>query len=130
MEAHFVTFLSPGTFVHEETEKPIDSWNVPKAVKLARKITERYGAKPFAFQFSTRERGDKDLDSKTTKTSGRYFLGGKVLTLRQVENQMPTETILIGNMRCNKWDKVIINTNSWKIVQPLEKNDTVLDVKL
>lgn len=29
MEAHFVTFFSPGTFVAEDTTKPIDSWNLP-----------------------------------------------------------------------------------------------------
>ena len=87
MKAHFVTFLSPGTFVCEETTKPIESWDTKEAVKMSKKITERYGAKPFVFVFSTRERGDKDLDSKTTKTSGRYFLGGKVLTLADVEKQ-------------------------------------------
>jgi len=95
---------------------------------MSKKITERYGAKPFAFVFSTRERGDKDLDSKTIKTSGRYFLGGKVLTLADVEKQMPKETILISNMRCNGIKKVVVNDNSWRSIQPLEPKDVVLDV--
>ena len=128
MKAHFVTFLSPGTFVCEETTKPIESWDTKEAVKMSKKITERYGAKPFAFVFSTRERGDKDLDSKTTKTSGRYFLGGKVLTLADVEKQMPKETTLISNMRCNGIKKVVVNDNSWRSIQPLEPKDVVLDV--
>jgi len=128
MKTHFVTFLSPGTFVHEETIKPIEAWDTDKAVKMSKSITERYGAKPFAFVFTTRERGDKDLDSKTTRTSGRYFLGGKVLTLAEVEKQMPKETILISNMRCNGIKKVVVNDNSWRSVQPLESDDVVLDV--
>lgn len=26
MKQHFVVFLSPGTFVSEETHKPVDEW--------------------------------------------------------------------------------------------------------
>lgn len=129
MKKHFVTFLSPGTFVHEETTKPIESWDVQLASKMAKSITERHGAKPFAFTFSTRERGDKDLDSKVAKKSGRYFLGGRVMTLDEVEKEMPKAQILIGNMRVNKWNKIVVNTNSYRIVQPLEKDDTVLEWK-
>src|SRR5688572_12971577 len=119
MRQDFVTFLSPGTFVHEETTKPIDSWDVGKATAMARDIKERHSATPFAFQFSTRERGPEDLDSKVTKTSGRYYLGGKIETLAEIEARNdPDEQILISNMRGNDWHRVIVNTNSWKIVQP------------
>lgn len=132
MKTHFVTFLSPGTFpgtfLHEETTKPIEAWDTDKAVKMSKSITDRYGAKPFAFVFTTRERGEKDLDSKTTKSSGRYFLGGKVLTLADVEKQMPEEIILISNMRGNDIKKVVVNGNSWRSVHPLESDDVVLDV--
>lgn len=129
MKKHFVTFLSPGTFLCEETEKPIDSWDVEKATAMSRKITERHNAKPFAFYFTTRARNDKDLDSKEVKRSGRYYLGGRVLTLKDVEREMPSETILQSNMRNNKWDKVVVNTNSWKICQPIQKDDVVLEYK-
>ncbi len=74
MKKHFVTFLSPGTFVHEETTNPIDSWDVEKACNMAHKIVERHASRPFAFQFSTRERKDDELDSRVVKESGRYFL--------------------------------------------------------
>lgn len=128
MKAHFVTFLSPGTFFCEETTKPIESWDTKKAVKMSKKIRERHGARPFAFMFSTRERGDQDLDSKTTRTSGRYFLGGNVLTLADVKKQMPKETILINNMRWNGIKKVVVNDNSYRSIHSLEANDVVLDV--
>lgn len=125
---HYVTFYSPGTFFAEQTEKPIAEWNVETAKKMADGITERYGATPYAFQFSTRSRGPNDLDSKVAKTSARYFLGGKIETLADVEARNdPTERILRDNMRINKIARVVVNTNSWKTVQPLEKGDVVLD---
>ena len=131
MKKHFVTFLSPGTFVAEQTEKPIASWDVEEAVKMARKIKERYSARPYGFQFSTRERGPDDLDSKVTKRSGTYFLGGKVETLAEIEARNdPKEEILRSNMRGNRWHKVVTNTNSFRVTLPLEKDDHILDVKL
>lgn len=34
MEQHCVTFISPGNCVHEESTKPIDSWDVDNDVVL------------------------------------------------------------------------------------------------
>jgi len=51
MKKHFVHFLSPGTFVAEETSKPIASWSVEKAVKMAREITERHGGSTGTAEF-------------------------------------------------------------------------------
>lgn len=128
MQQHFVTFLSPGTLVHEETKQQIHSWNVEDATEMARDIIERYGATPFAFRFSTRERRDDELDSRTTKTSGRYYLGGDVLTLEDIRARNDEkDKILISNMENNGHDRVIENRNSWRTVQPLEADDTVLD---
>lgn len=128
MQRHFVTFYSSGTFVAEETTKPIKTWDVEAAMKMAHGITERYGATPFGFQFSTRTRGDDDLDSKETATSPFYHLGGKVETLAEVEARNdPKEEVLRSNMRSNGYDKIIVNDNSWRSVQPLGKDDIVLD---
>lgn len=130
MEKHFVTFYSPGAFVSETTDKPIASWDVNKAMKMADSITERHGATPYAFKFSTRYRGAKDLDSKIKKQSGLYYLGGKIETLADVERRAdPKERILLANMRGNGWGKIIINDNSWRITQPLRKDDVILDYK-
>jgi len=127
MKQNFVTFLSPGTFVHEETTKPIEKWDSKKAVQMSKKVKERHGATPFAFFFTTRSRNPNELDSKEVRRSGRFFLGGKVLTLAEVEKQMPKEQILISNMRCNKIERVVVNDNSWLSVQPLEKDDVVME---
>lgn len=128
MQKHFVIFFSPGTFIAEITTKSIDSWDVKQAVKMSKAIKERYDALPYGFCFTTRERKDDELDSKEIKRSGIYYLGGKILTLEDVKKRNdPKDHILISNMEGNGWDKIIQNDNSWQWVQPLFKNDHVLD---
>jgi hypothetical protein len=124
MEEHFVEFFSPGTFVAETSTKSIDSWDVDKAVKMSKNIKERYGATPYAFRFITRSRKDDELDSKVTKKSGMYYMDCKIQTIKDLD---PVENeILISNMRCNKWNKVVTSTTGWKWTQPIEKDDIVL----
>ena len=99
---HFVTFYSPGTFTAEETTKPIESWDVDTAVKMAAGIKERHAAVPYGFRFSTRSREDGELDSKVSSKSNMYYLGGKVETIEDVERRNdPKESVLLSNMRCN-----------------------------
>lgn len=127
-QQHFVHFFSPGIFVSEETEKPIEAWMPNLARGMACEITERYNARPYGFQFSTRERGETDLDSRETKRSGTFFLGGTVLTLEQVqERNDPKDEILISNMKSNKYNHIIENMNSWKITLPFREQDTLLE---
>lgn len=128
VEKHFVTFYSPGTFVSEERTKLIDSWDVDAACEMAHGVVERYGATPFAFQFSTRARGADDLDSHEVARSKTYHLGGRVETLAEVEARNdPKEEILRSNMRGNGYDRIIVNDNSWRSTQPLREGDIVLD---
>lgn len=49
-----VTFYSPGTFVSETSDVPIDSWDIEKAKELARGIKERHNATPYGFRFRKR----------------------------------------------------------------------------
>ena len=130
MKKHFVTFLSPGTFVSEQTIKPIASWDVEKAMAMARDVSERYNATPYGFMFTTRERGPRDLDSRVVNTSGVYYLGGKVETLAQVKRRATSEDkILVANMECNKIKRIITNNNSWRFTAELRDHDVVLDWK-
>lgn len=128
MQAHFVTFYSPGTFVAEQSTKPIGSWDVEEAVKMADEIEERYGAVPYGFQFTTRSRADDELNSKVTATSPTYYLPHcKIETLVEIEARNdPKEETLRGNMRCNGWDKVVRTTKGWKWTQPLRDGDVAL----
>lgn len=128
MEKHFVTFFSPGTFVAETSEKPIKSWDVEAAKQMARDIKERHNATPYGFQFTTRSRGKNDLDSKVSKKSPIYYLGGTVETLAQVKARATErDRILIANMEGNRYDRIITNDNSWRWTQPLGPTDVVLD---
>lgn len=128
MEKHFVTFYSPGTFVSESTQKPIDSWDVQVAKKMAAEINERNGATPYGFRFTTRGRSNDELDSQVIQSSPMYYLGGVVETLTQVEARNdPSESILRSNMRCNGYNRIITNRNSWKFTAPLQDDDVVLD---
>ncbi len=122
--ARFVTFYSPGTFVAEETRKPISSWDVEVAQRMAASIVERYDAHPYAFRFSTRTRGEDDLDSRETARSGLYFIGCRVLTKSDLDPV--SDRILIANMECNGWDRVAQTTSGWKFTQPLMPGDEVL----
>ena len=139
MEKHFVTFLSPGTFMSEQTTQEIggtrswmdeESLYVEEAILRSKRIKERHGAVPYGFYFSTRERGDDELDSKEVSKSHMYFLGGKVMTRQEIEKQNDLNNeILLDNMRMNGIDRVVVNTNSWRGTLAMNKNDVVLNVK-
>ena len=129
MIKHFVTFLSPGTFVAESTTKEIKKWDVPTAVRMSRKITERWNATPYGFYFHTEEQKDGKWGVKIIKRSGTYFLGGMIKTVADVKAENdPKNEILIRNMENNEYDRIVVNTNSHLWIQPLEKKDGVLDM--
>jgi len=128
MKKHFVTFYSPGTFVAETTTKPIDTWDPCLAQDMARTIVERYGAKPYGFRFTTRERGPEDLDSMVTDASGMFFLGGEVKTVDDLKGD-PANDTLISYMKCNNWLRVFMSDAPWRWCQPLEDGDVVLPAR-
>jgi len=122
-----VTFLSPGTFMAEDTTKPVDSWDVPTAQAMAETITERYNAAPYAFYFTTRTRGHDDLDSKVAATSPTYFIHCKIETIEEVVSRNdPKESILRSNMRSNGFNRIAVTTRGWKWTAPLRDGDIVL----
>lgn len=127
---HFVTFYSPGTMVSETSTHEVFDWTVDVACQLAHKIDERHGATPYGFRFTTRSRAPEDLDSKETATSPFYWLGGTIETFEEIEKRaLLSERILLQNMKGNGWDRIIVNTNSWRFTAPLNPKDIVLDWK-
>ena len=124
----FVTFLSPGSFVHETTTKRVNRWHVDEAVEMSKSITERYGATPFGFYFATRGRGDGELDSREVARSGVYYLNGVIESVNQIEKRGdPGERTLLKNMRGNGWDRVVRNTRGYRWTQPFRDGDVVLE---
>ena len=128
VQQHFVTFYSPGTFTAEQSTKPIPSWDVDAAMAMARSVEERYGAVPYGFRFTTRGREADELDSREIAKSNFYYLGGRIETIDDVRRRGdPKETVLLCNMECNGWDRIVVNDNSWRWTQPLNAGDVVLD---
>jgi hypothetical protein len=132
---HFVTFRSPGTFVAEETAKPIGEWDPREAMRIASGIKERYGAIPYGFQFSTWEcadLGDGELPRrlKELKRSAHYYINGKVETLAEVEARSdPKERTLLLNMQGNGYARIVTTTNGYRWTQPFEDGDIVVNAE-
>ena len=136
---HKVVFYSPGTLFSESSSKDIDSWDTRKAVEMAEAIMERYNAKPYGFVFETYkthadvsdgEGGTLQVRPKLEKSSGVYFLGGKLETYDDVlaRNEDSTnDRILLSNMRGNGMWIVCINTNSFRSTMPFEENSKIVD---
>lgn len=126
-EKHFAIFYSPGTFVAETSSHEIVSWDIEAAKLMATEITERYGAKPYAFQFTTRTRTDEDFDSKETARSGMYYINCEVLTYSKIKKRGDAkDEILLSNMKANGWEKVVRTLTGWQWTQPLKDGDVVL----
>lgn len=131
MQRHYVTFLSPGTFVSESTTREIDCWDTKTAFEMSKSVFERYEATPYAFYFFTKERKEDDFEPKIIKESNRYFIGGKhgrFLTLEEIKAKNDLDdSILIGNMITNKYERVYETTEGWKFTVPVKPDDVLLD---
>lgn len=127
MKKHYVTFLSPGTFVAEQSTKEIDSWDVEQAQKMADGIEERHGAVPYGFYFTTRERGPDDFEPNRTAKSPMHYINCKVETISEIEARNdPKEFYLRSNMLSNGWEKIVVTKKGRRWTQPLEDGDVVL----
>ncbi len=126
MKKRYVTFYSPGTMVAETTTKCVPNWDVDKALKLLPDIEERYGAKPYGFQFYTMKRGFLDMDPHEIERSGMYYVDCVVQTLEEVEAEHGKNAILAQNMRTNGWGSIVTTTKGWGWSQPLRETDVVL----
>ena len=125
--AEFVTFVSPGTFFAETTTLPIASRDLSLAVKMSRKITERYGSKPYGFRFETRIVADPipdgmggtlTVEAKTVDTS----------SIADVERRAdPKESILCGNMSGNGMWIVVTTCSPYRSTCEFKPADVVVN---
>jgi len=134
-ERHFAVFFSPGTFVSEVSERPLESWSVAEAFRAAQTITERHGARPFGFDIVTRlvtvaTDSVPSTALKELKRSKRHYIDGRVMTLADVEREEPNERILIDNMRINRIARVVtgpVKSRGWCWTHPFNDGDVLLD---
>jgi len=99
----YVRFLSPGSFVADDWTVPVDSAD-PRAVKWPEN----------AYMFTLHERVDVLDGPKTFKGQAKqigpmyYHPDSKVLTQAEIAaKDDPRDSILLRNMRYNKWPSVI-----------------------
>lgn len=118
MKQHFVTFLYPGSFFPEESTVAVESWDP----EPWRNWEASRPYRPFAFYFTTRERGDADLDSRQTAKSGRYYLGGETFHVDELP-QDESHRILRSNIAQHEGKTAIrCSTGNW---QPFLPEDTL-----
>lgn len=137
MRKHYVVFYSPGTFVAETSQEPIEEWSPRIAVGMAEKIVERYDSTPYGFRFETRlvrdpipdgEGGTLTVASKKVAESGMYFLGGRLRTVDDVATEArKDEEILLSNMLGNDYPIVVEVVKRWKSTQPFDATDCIVD---
>jgi hypothetical protein len=124
-EKLYIEILYPGSLV-TETERKLVRMKEPE--KHAKTL------KPLAFGFryvqvtEAKVLGEGKAVLKEKYRPGTFYIG-KVLTLAEVKALKPPDRyeILVSNMECNKWDKVVqCRTGNF---QSFEKNDKVITLK-
>jgi hypothetical protein len=118
MTKHYIEFVYPGIMFSESSSKEIEH-------RDAKKVELPKGA--VGFRFFDKEQ--TELDGETLEGKPKNYTGwrykGRELTLEDVKREMPGERILISNMECNNWDKVV-KLECGQIF-PLCKEDMVIE---
>ena len=135
MRKHFVTFMSPGTFVAEQTTKEIGEWDPIAAMRMATEIRERYNAKPYGFRFETRivhdpidngEGGKLEVRDTTIKRSGMHYINGAIVKYDDAADK-PHWRVLSDNMRDNAWPLAVEMRNGFRWTAPFEEEDVIVN---
>lgn len=98
---YYVEYLHFGLLFSETSRKKISDPD-PKKVK---QVDGAYG-----FRIIKQEQvldGSGVFKGSQKYLPGEYYFNGAVYTLNQVKDQFPDEKILISNMECNNYKKVI-----------------------
>jgi len=109
---HFVRFLYPGSFFSEDSSKEV-------AERDPAKVDVPQGAFCFSFYdqiVGVAIEGDKEIpvSSGSLDESPKYYYGGKVYTVAELNAEFPNERILISNVEGNGY-----NTALWHITMPI-----------
>lgn len=119
---HRVTYFTPGILFPEEYTHDIEERDPQLAV-------ERAPANTYCFNFyDVEEAPDLGADFKVVPVAKnktkRYYIGGTLYTLAEVEALGKGMEILASNMRGNHWDRIIkCVPGNW---QPFEEGDVLL----
>ncbi len=134
----FAEYFSPGTMFAETSTRALDKGSVKEAISLSKKVSERHGATPYAFDIVTKlvadpiddgQGGTMKVFPKEIGRKGRYYLGGEVITYDQVIAREGAGSIWAMNMRGNRDPVSVQNTNSYKSTQIFREQDVIVDVE-
>lgn len=118
MLKHYVEFSYPESFVSEDVIREVAERN-PALITLP-----KYA---YAYRFFDRTEiivdGEKLVGEPKNFSPLTYL--GKVYTLEQVKAEFPKAKVLISNIECNGWERVI--KTRWGIWIPLWEDGTVID---
>lgn len=115
---HFVEFFHAGLFFNEMSSQQVVA-RAPEAVIIP--------SSAYAFRFYDQPVGvlnDKAVFGERENISGRFFVGGDIMTLDDVISKVPNSEILQSNMRSNRYERVIRCT--FGNFQPFEDGDILL----
>jgi len=108
---YYAEMFEPGIICSESYNMKLGSWGTVDEAKN-KAISEVGGAFGFNIKHRTEDfDGDEMLTGSWVNDTKTIYVKGTVKTLSQVKDQHPNERILISNMECNKWDRVIMMPN-------------------
>lgn len=118
---HYVEFYYPGFLFCETESKKVKERDFTK-IKLPK------GCYGFRFyDIASEKKKEIALTSHRLNISGMFFTG-EIWSLQDVKEKLPDSKILISNMECNGWDKVV-KTRMGNML-PFEKDDVLLEVSI
>lgn len=119
---HKARYLHPGSLFSEETTETLDSRDPEEARQKA--PTSAFAFVIYDIEAPPDLGPDFTVIPKPKNESSKYYLGGTIHTLAEVEVMGNDFRILASNMRGNCWDHVVHTCQgNW---QPLEKGDVIV----
>jgi len=120
----YVAILYPGTLFEEDEVRTVSSRDISA-------VMDKLPKNAFAFYFFDQTSKEVSIEGKkriiygdAKNKSGRFFPGGIMYSLAQVEKMGPKYAILASNMRANNW-MVVVKTRLGNF-QPFLPKDSIL----
>lgn len=117
MLKYYMETMYPGVFLGESSIVEVNDIHVENVKLPERAIGFRFFSKTIA------QLDGEELCSPPKNYSGWYYKGEE-FTLDRVKREKPNETILISNMECNHWDRIVMFPNGQ--CYNLNDEDTVI----
>jgi len=121
---HWVEYFIPGSLFSESDYVKLQTRNVAAAVAKMPKNAFAFQLYDVCVREGVLEDGKKITDRKEENRSGRYYPDGKLYSLQEAIADHGEKSILVSNMRCNKWDP-LVKTRLGNH-QPFEKDDMII----